>query len=46
MELGSDSDSIEAELEPDLEPVEVGNGPAHHPSAPADEVPIQIPVFV
>lgn len=38
MELGSDSDSIEAELEPDLEPVEVGNGPAHHPSAPADEL--------
>ncbi|XP_038901476.1 uncharacterized protein LOC120088329 isoform X2 [Benincasa hispida] len=38
MEVGSDSDPIEAELEADLEPVEDGNGPAHHPSAPCDEL--------
>lgn len=46
MELGSDSDPIEAELEPDLEPAEGGNGPTHHPSAPSDEVSIQIPELV
>lgn len=38
MEVGSDSDPIGAELEAELEPVEDGNGPAHHPSAPLDEV--------
>ncbi|XP_050947748.1 uncharacterized protein LOC103497988 isoform X2 [Cucumis melo] len=38
MEVGSDSDPIEAELEADVEPVEDCNGPAHHPSAPLDEL--------
>lgn len=41
MEVGSDSDPIEAELDPELESVEGGKGPAHHPSAPFDEVSIQ-----
>uniref|UniRef100_A0A9I9DQ55 Protein saal1 n=1 Tax=Cucumis melo TaxID=3656 RepID=A0A9I9DQ55_CUCME len=36
--VGSDSDPIEAELEADVEPVEDCNGPAHHPSAPLDEL--------
>lgn len=38
MEVGSDSDPIEAELDPELESVEGGKGPAHHPSAPFDEL--------
>lgn len=42
MEVGSDLDPIEAELDADLEPVKDCNGPAHHPSAPFDEVFIQI----